>query len=171
MAARRIAASSVDWAAIASRVPEGQKALFNAFKGKSDGYLRRVLTLPAELPKINFAAYKSRIAVPGMVDAFEKQYSALQIPYPPDTHSSQVDEMQKQAAVETETFVKESEARIAMLQAELADWEKMIPYEQMTMEEMVETFPDKTVNVENPTLWPHEPEDQPGYVAKEGAEA
>lgn len=46
-------------------------------------------------------------------------------------------------AVETETFIKESEARIAKLQAELAEWEKMIPYEQMTMEEMVEAFPEK----------------------------
>lgn len=59
--------------------------------------LRRVLTLPAETPKINFAAYKSRIAVPGMVDEFEKQYAAIQVPYPADTFSSAVDEMQKQA--------------------------------------------------------------------------
>lgn len=46
-------------------------------------------------------------------------------------------------AVETEAFIKESEARIAKLQAELAEWQKMIPYDQMTMEEMVEAFPDK----------------------------
>lgn len=46
-------------------------------------------------------------------------------------------------AVETENFIKESEQRIAKLQAELAEWEKMIPYDQMTMEEMVEAFPDK----------------------------
>lgn len=170
MAARRVAASSVDWLAIAARVPEAQKPLFNAFKGKSDGYLRSVLSLPAEMPKINFAAYKARIAVPGMVDAFEKQYSALQIPYPADTYSSQIDEVQKEVAVETETFIKESEGRIAKLQTELAEWEKMIPYDQMTMEEMVEAFPNMSVNVANPTLWPHTPEDQPGYVAKEGAE-
>lgn len=44
--------------------------------------------------------------------------------------------------VETETFIKESEGRIAKLQAELAEWEKMIPYDQMTMEEMVEAFPN-----------------------------
>lgn len=32
-------------------------------------------------------------------------------------------------------------------------------------------FSFQSVNVAEPTLWPHEPEDQPGYVAKEGAEA
>ncbi|XP_045116554.1 ATP synthase subunit d, mitochondrial-like [Portunus trituberculatus] len=170
MASRRVAASSVDWLTMASRVPETQKQMFNAFKGKSDGYLRRVLSLPAEMPKINFTAYKARIAIPGMVEEFEKQYSAIQIPYPADSYSKQIDEIQKEVTVETETFIKESEGRIAKLQAELAEWQKMIPYDQMTMEEMVEAFPDKSVNVANPTLWPHTPEDQPGYVAKEGAE-
>ncbi|KAG0714238.1 hypothetical protein GWK47_001654 [Chionoecetes opilio] len=29
----------------------------------------------------------------------------------------------------------------------------------------------QTVNVANPTMWPHTPDEQPGYVAKEGAEA
>ncbi|MPC09682.1 ATP synthase subunit d, mitochondrial [Portunus trituberculatus] len=122
MASRRVAASSVDWLTMASRVPETQKQMFNAFKGKSDGYLRSIG--PYIFPQ----------------------------------------------TVETETFIKESEGRIAKLQAELAEWQKMIPYDQMTMEEMVEAFPDKSVNVANPTLWPHTPEDQPGYVAKEGAE-
>ena len=50
-----------------------------------------------EIPSINFAAYKSRIAVPGMVDEFEKQYSAMKIPYPADTVSTAIDEIQKEA--------------------------------------------------------------------------
>ena len=46
-------------------------------------------------------------------------------------------------AVQTETFIKDSEARITKLSAELVDWQKMIPYEQMTMDEMVEAFPEE----------------------------
>lgn len=56
-----------------------------------------MLSLPAEAPKINFAAYKARIAVPGMVDEFEKQYSAIKIPYPADSVSTKIDEQQKTA--------------------------------------------------------------------------
>lgn len=28
----------------------------------------------------------------------------------------------------------------------------------------------QAITMEKPTMWPHLPEDQPGYVAKEGAE-
>nr|XP_053630926.1 ATP synthase subunit d, mitochondrial-like [Cherax quadricarinatus] len=134
-------------------------------------FICRVLTLPEAVPKIQFAAYKARIDAPGMVDDFQKQYEALQIPYPADTVSGKIAEIEKQAAAETEVFIKESEARIVKLKEELVRWEKMIPYEQMTMEEFAEQFPDDAINLEKPTLWPHTPEDQPGYVPKEGAEA
>lgn len=38
---RRIAQSSINWAAIAERVPANQRTNFTAFKSKSDKYLRR----------------------------------------------------------------------------------------------------------------------------------
>lgn len=38
---RRIAQSSINWAAIAERVPPNQRTNFTAFKSKSDKYLRR----------------------------------------------------------------------------------------------------------------------------------
>lgn len=41
MAAKRLTQSSINWAALAERVPEHQKAQYIAFKSKSDGYLRR----------------------------------------------------------------------------------------------------------------------------------
>lgn len=41
MAARRIAKSTINWTALAERVPENQKNNFQVFKAKSDGYLRR----------------------------------------------------------------------------------------------------------------------------------
>jgi F-type H+-transporting ATPase subunit d len=43
MASRRIAASAINWAAIAERVPASQKTSFTAFKSKSDKYLRRLV--------------------------------------------------------------------------------------------------------------------------------
>lgn len=41
--AKRIAQSSVNWAALAERVPAEQRGNFAAFKVKSDGYLRRLV--------------------------------------------------------------------------------------------------------------------------------
>ncbi|XP_076065581.1 ATP synthase, subunit D [Oratosquilla oratoria] len=171
MAGRRVAATAVDWAAFAARVPEAQKVSFNAFKGKSDGYLRKVLSLPESTPAIDWAMYQSRISVPGMVEAFQKQYEALQIPYPEDTVSASVDAVAKETVGEISNFVKASEARIAGYENELARYAAMIPYNQMTMEEWAEFSPEQALRpLENPTLWPHAPEDQVGYVAEETAQ-
>lgn len=55
------------------------------------------MALPAEMPKIDFNAYKARVTVPGMVDGFQKQYETLTIPYPEDTYSGLIDAQQKEA--------------------------------------------------------------------------
>merc|ERR1711970_211260 len=171
MAAKRIAASAINWSEFAARVPANQKGAFNAFKGKSDAYLRAVVTLPEALPPIDFSAYAARVSVPGMVETFQKEYESIAIPYPEDTVSGAIDEQEAAAAVETKEFIAASAARIAELGVELAKWQNMIPYDQMTMEEWAEAFPEQTIDVDNPTLWPHTPEDQPGYVAPDAAEA
>ena len=90
MAAQRISASTVNWVEFARKIPAAQKASFQAFKQKSDGFVRAVNALPEAAPKIDFDAYRSRIAVPGMVDDFQKKYEALQIPYPKDNATAAV---------------------------------------------------------------------------------
>ena len=90
MAARRVTGTALDWAKFAEKIPASQKASFQAFKQKHDGYLRAVNSLPEQAPKIDFAAYKNKIAVAGMVEDFQKKYEALDIPYPKDTISSSV---------------------------------------------------------------------------------
>ena len=65
MAARRIAASTVEWAELARKIPEAQRASFMALKGKSDGYVRTINGLPEKLPNIDWTLYKNRITVPG----------------------------------------------------------------------------------------------------------
>jgi F-type H+-transporting ATPase subunit d len=44
MAAKRIAQSAINWSAMAEKVSESQRPMFNAFKLKSDQYLRRFVT-------------------------------------------------------------------------------------------------------------------------------
>ena len=90
MASRRISSTAVDWAEFAKKVPATQKASFQALKQKHSNYMRAVNSLPEASPKIDFAAYKSKIAVTGMVDDFQKKYEALQIPYPKDNVSAAV---------------------------------------------------------------------------------
>lgn len=90
MASRRVATTAVNWTEFASKIPAAQKPSFQAFKQKFDGYLRTVNSLPEASPKIDFAAYRSKIAVAGMVDDFQKKYEALQVPYPKDSYTAAV---------------------------------------------------------------------------------
>ncbi|KAJ3663246.1 hypothetical protein Zmor_007550 [Zophobas morio] len=168
MAAKRIAQSAINWAALAERVPPHQKNLFQAFKAKSDQYLRSVLKNPEKAPEINWAFYKSRVPVAGMVDEFQKQYGALKIPYPPDTVSTQIDAQEKELKVEIEKFKQESNARIAELKKELAHLSALIPFDQMTMEDFRDAFPEQALDpINKPTFWPHDPEEQLDHVVKD----
>lgn len=168
MAARRVAQSSINWAALAERVPPNQKANFAAFKSKSDVYMRAVLANPENPPKIDWAHYKKLIPIPGLVDSFQKQYDAVKVPYPADNVSSQVDAQAKETKSEIENFKKSSDQRIASMQKEIDHLKSLLPYEQMTMEDYRDAFPDLALDpINRPSFWPHGVEDQAGYVSKE----
>jgi len=55
-----------------------------------------VLANPEKPPAIDWATYQSKVAVPGLVDSFKKQYEALQVPYPADKVSPQIDAQAKE---------------------------------------------------------------------------
>jgi len=171
MAARRIANSSINWTAFAERIPESQRPQFLAFKAKSDGYLRRVNANPAEPPKLDFSAYKGKVAIPGLVETFQKQYEALKIPYPTENLTPKIEGQKTEMAAKIKAFVAESNDRIKNYHAQVAEFDKIIPYEEMTMQEFAEYHPELVVDtVNNPTLWPHVAEAQIGYK-EEGAVA
>ena len=141
MATKRIAQSAINWAALAERVPAHQKPQYLAFKGKSDQYLRRVLALPEKPKPIDWEFYKSKVPVPGMVDEFKKSYESLNIPYPPDTVSSQLDALEKEIKEDVQKFKAESDARIEEYKKKLAYIASLIPFDQMTMEDFRDTLP------------------------------
>ncbi|PSN33066.1 ATP synthase subunit d [Blattella germanica] len=164
MAARRITQASINWTALAERVPENQKPFFAAFKSKSDAYLRRMMANPETPPKIDWAYYKARVPVAGMVDDFQKKYDTLQIPYPADTVSAQIDQQQQQVSKEVQDFVKKSNDRIAEYQSEVSRLKALIPYELMTMEDFRDAYPELALDPMNkPTFWPHTAEEQLEY--------
>jgi len=172
MSSKRIASSAVNWAALAERVPENQRIFFNALKGRSDGYLRRVLSNPETAPKIDWSVYKSKVALPGLVDSFQKQYEAFKVPYPQDKVTPEVDAQQKQAEAEIKSFVEASNRRIATYQAAISKWDDVLPFEEMTLEEYKDAFPEDSLDpINNPTFWPHNPEEQLDYKAPDAAAA
>ncbi|XP_055594916.1 ATP synthase subunit d, mitochondrial [Uranotaenia lowii] len=162
MAARRIAQSSINWASLAERVPPNQKPNLAVFKSMSDKYLRSVLANPEAPPKIDWAFYQKNVPIAGMVDKFQKAYEALQIPYPADTVTAQIDAQEKQVRDEISKFCKDSESRIADYQAQISAMKSQLPFDQMTMEDFRDAYPELALDPLNkPTFWPHNPEEQP----------
>ena len=65
-------------------------------------------------------------------------------------------------------WVAESNQRIKTHEETIAKWSSIMPYEQMTQEDFFDAHPDLAIDTVNrPTLWPHYPHLQPGYVEPE----
>ena len=93
----------------------------------------------------------------GMVDDFQKQYQALQVPYPKDTLTASVESQAKEQKSAYDKFVSESKTRIAALATESAKWEAMKCPTQMTLEEALDECPELLkVNPDKPTFFPHQ---------------
>lgn len=167
--AKRIAQSSINWSALAERVPASQKAQFLTFKGRSDKYLRAVLDNPEQSPKIDWSAYKHKIPNAALVDSFQKSYESLKIPYPADNVTPEVEKLRQKVTAKIASFKKESEVRIAEHKSEIARIQALLPYGQMTMEDFYEAHPEEAIDtIKNPTFWPHDADIQPGYVDPSG---
>uniref|UniRef100_A0A6A7FNK1 ATP synthase subunit d, mitochondrial n=1 Tax=Hirondellea gigas TaxID=1518452 RepID=A0A6A7FNK1_9CRUS len=165
MATRRLAASTVDWTAFAKKVPSGQRPQFITFKTKSDGYAMKVFSLPEAITAINWSQYESRVSVPGMVADFKKQYESLTIPYPKDTYSTGVDEVEKKAMSGVAEYVKKSESNIASMKVELARVTALRSPDDMYIQEFYESFPEMALDpFDKPTMWPHTADSQPDYI-------
>ncbi|KAG0417274.1 hypothetical protein HPB47_005739 [Ixodes persulcatus] len=175
MAAKRIAKSAFNWTAFAERVPEEQQHLYQAFKVKSDGYLRKVFSYPENPPPIDFAMYRSRLSNPALVDHFEKsvpfgrplkwgildvkplsKYKSFMVPFPKEHLSPQIDAEERQAKDEVEGFIRESKERIEEYKQQLLKFQAMIPAVHMTLEDYADCFPEHALNVDKPTYWPHD---------------
>ncbi|XP_061577770.1 ATP synthase subunit d, mitochondrial-like [Cololabis saira] len=157
MAARRVALKAIDWVAFAERVPPNQRGMFNALKTRTDAISAKLASLPETPAAIDWSYYKTAVAKAGMVDEFEKKFKALKVPEPADTHTSSISAQEAEANKNAVSYVEGSKARIAQYEAELDKFRNMIPFDQMTIEDLNDTFPEtKLDKVKNP-YWPHKP--------------
>lgn len=71
---------------------------------------------------------------------------------------------------EIQAFVSASNGRIKELDAKIKKWDDVLPYEEMTLEDYKDAFPERALDMINrPTFWPHTPEEQLDRNPKPGA--
>jgi len=156
MASKRVATTALDWSVLGSKIHATQKNSFVALKVKVDKHMRTVNSLPESLPAIDFSLYKNKVAVPGMVETFEKSYAGLQIPYPTDQGKiAEIDAQAVESKSNFNKFVDESNTRISGFKVELSKWEAMKPVEEMNLEEALDQGLPFVVDPSKPTGWPH----------------
>ncbi|XP_075033976.1 ATP synthase peripheral stalk subunit d, mitochondrial [Mixophyes fleayi] len=157
MAGRRAAIKAVDWMAFAERVPPNQKAMFNSLKTRSDAVAAKLTSLPAKPPTIDWTHYRATIAKAGMVDEFEKKFSAVSVPEPLDNQTEKISAQEQEMNKAAVAYIDESKARLAHYEKELAKFKNMIPFEQMTIDDLNDAFPETKLDKEKYIYWPHKP--------------
>ena len=165
MAARRASKSAIDWAKFAELVPKSESHQFRVFKAQTDTMIARISSLPADLPKIDFTDYKSKISDKKLVDSVQAEYEkvAAKIPYPSN------DAMKAQIKQKYDQFVKDSQAFEAKTEKELDHYRKELniittvpdPY-RMTRQMYVDYFPELRIPEDEPSYYPFRDMDQPG---------
>ncbi|XP_074928182.1 ATP synthase peripheral stalk subunit d, mitochondrial-like [Chelonoidis abingdonii] len=110
-------------------------------------------------PAIDWVYYKTAVAKAGIVDEFERKYNALKLHC---QKQSRINVLTKsfvllQAKIAAE-YAQASKSRIVQsLERELEKFITMIPFDQMTFEDLNKVFPETKLDKEKYPYWPHKP--------------
>ncbi|KAK3520457.1 hypothetical protein QTP70_024072 [Hemibagrus guttatus] len=157
MAGRRAAVKAIDWLAFAERVPPNQRTMFNNLKTRSDAIAAKLASLPEKPATIDWSYYRKMIAKAGMVDEFEKKFAALTVPEPVDTQTAKINTQEQEANNSAAAYIEASKARISQYEKELEKFKSMVPFDQMTIEDLNKAFPETKLDKEKYPYWPHKP--------------
>ncbi|XP_066498168.1 ATP synthase subunit d, mitochondrial [Hoplias malabaricus] len=157
MAGRRAAVKAIDWLVFAERVPPNQRTMFNNLKTRSDAIAAKLASLPQKPSPIDWSYYRKAVVKAGMVDEFEKKFAALTVPEPVDTQTAKIDAQEQESSKNAADYIQASRARISQYEQELEMFKNMIPFDQMTIEDLNHAFPETKLDKEKHPYWPHKP--------------
>uniref|UniRef100_A0A1A9WR71 Uncharacterized protein n=1 Tax=Glossina brevipalpis TaxID=37001 RepID=A0A1A9WR71_9MUSC len=165
---------------VMKHVPAEQMPQFEEFRKKCIAYQSEVNKYPDKLPRIDWSFYRANVPKNFVksLEQFEIHYKELDFcfatRYDNLDFSKYYTEWEKVFAdikKHIETYVTESNNKIAIYQAEIRRLTEMIPYEDMTMEQYIierEDVADLIPRNNLPLFWPFTEEEQPPGPAYSG---
>uniref|UniRef100_A0A2K6L7V8 Uncharacterized protein n=1 Tax=Rhinopithecus bieti TaxID=61621 RepID=A0A2K6L7V8_RHIBE len=130
MAGQKLALKTTDW------------AIANSLTSWNETLTSRLAILPKNPPAIDWTYYKTNVAKAGLVDDFEKKFNALKFPVPEDKYTAQVYAEENEVVKICAEWVSLSKSRIGEHEKQLEKIRNLIPFDQMTTEDLNEAFPD-----------------------------
>ncbi|ELV10821.1 ATP synthase subunit d, mitochondrial isoform X1 [Tupaia chinensis] len=146
MTERKLSLKTIDWVAFGKIIPQNQKAIANSLKTWNETFTSRLAALPENPPAIDWAYYKASVAKAGLVDDFEKKSNALKVSVPEGKYTVQVYTEEKEDVKSCAEFVSLSKARIEEYQKQLEKMKNIIPFDQMTIEDLNDVFPETVLD-------------------------
>ncbi|XP_028395564.1 ATP synthase subunit d, mitochondrial-like [Dendronephthya gigantea] len=142
MSSRQVGKYVADWIKIATKVPAAARGEFSGFRSRHESIKTRLESLSAKPDPIDWAFYKQHVSKPGFVEAFEKSFAGVKVPYPEDTMSPAINDEEKEFGKKCVEVMQETNSNISSLKEELAQLKALKPFEEMTSDEYLVDKPD-----------------------------
>jgi len=139
----------LDWAALSGKVTsDAGKAELNALRAVYADIAKAVDQAPATAPQIDWAKWSATIKTPGVVDEFKAAYEKLSVPEMEDTFSAEMDSKFATAIAAAGAHAEASTARMAELEAQLAELAERREWSEVTVEEELANNPEIAAEIE-----------------------
>ena len=136
--------AKVNWSKLADLVAPEQKAVFSAFRVKSETIAAKVESLPEKQRQIDWESYKTKLH-PGkkaLVDEMKKTMEGVKVSRPANTVTAEIDALKKEYVAACEETKTTGKARADALREKASRYTTLPCLTKMTLDEIYEVFPE-----------------------------